>query len=237
MRLLALAAVAMMVALSRPAFADERADRARALELFEKSEQAYREGRFQEAIDRLLEARRLKHEPVLLYNLARAYEALGDRKNAADAYEAYLQEEPFARDQGAIQGRITTLRRQEAEAAAQPRARPSSGLPPGQSPTRPEPPPHRSPNALPWVVAAFGVAGVGSGVFFGVLANTRHDDAAAARIQSDAQTQQDDAKRLATIANVAFVAGGALLVAGVTWGIVDLNVSAGPRSVALRGTF
>ena len=40
-----------------------------ALELFEQSAQAYREGRFQEAVDKLLEARRFKAEPVLLYNL------------------------------------------------------------------------------------------------------------------------------------------------------------------------
>src|SRR4051794_14721586 len=50
---------------------------ARALDLFEQSAKAYREGRFQDAVDRLLEARSLKSEPVLLYNLGRAYEALG----------------------------------------------------------------------------------------------------------------------------------------------------------------
>src|SRR5687768_16378204 len=54
----------------------------RARELFKKSDESYRAGRFQEAIDLLSEAFRLDPKPVLLYNIARAYEGLGDTPRA-----------------------------------------------------------------------------------------------------------------------------------------------------------
>jgi hypothetical protein len=41
------------------------------------------------------------------------------------------------------------------------------------------------------------------------------------------------AESVATAATVAFVSGGIVTAAGVTWGVVDL----GPRGATLRGTF
>src|SRR3954464_13534377 len=67
---------------------------AEAADLFHRSARAYREGRFQDAIDLLLRARELKAEPVLLYDLGRAYEALGNPRAAADAYTQFLKEDP-----------------------------------------------------------------------------------------------------------------------------------------------
>src|SRR5262249_38752530 len=58
----------------------------RAFDLFEKSKVAYREGRFAEAADLLAEAYKAKPEPVLLYNLGRACEGLGDLQRAIGAY-------------------------------------------------------------------------------------------------------------------------------------------------------
>src|SRR4051812_11273972 len=80
-----------------------------ALRLFEQSRVQYRDGHFQEAVKLLLEARSREPAPVLLYNLGRAYEGLGDRSRAIDAYSAFLTEEPSAPDRGAIEERIRTL--------------------------------------------------------------------------------------------------------------------------------
>ena len=102
----------LVVVATATASAAPRSTREQALELFEKSARAYREGRFQDTIDLLLEARRVKAEPVLLYNLGRAYEAIGRPTDAADAYAQYLSEDPGAVDRGAIEGRIATLRSQ-----------------------------------------------------------------------------------------------------------------------------
>src|SRR5262245_55119117 len=69
---------------ARDKSASSQATKAR--ELFKKSEESYRAGRFQEAVDLLTEAYQLDPNPVLLYNLARAYEGLGDTPKAIESY-------------------------------------------------------------------------------------------------------------------------------------------------------
>src|SRR4051794_18494552 len=120
MRRIAWTALALCMLVASPANAGDVEDR-RALVLFQKSVESYREGRFQEAIDLLIEARALKPEPVLSYDLGRAYEAIGDLPHAEEAYARYLDENPAAQDRLAIEGRLVTLRRQIAEANARQR--------------------------------------------------------------------------------------------------------------------
>jgi tetratricopeptide (TPR) repeat protein len=202
----------------------------RALELFEQSARSYREGRFQEAVDKLLEARRLKPEPVLLYNLARAYEALGRSDAAADAYSQYLVEEPSPTDRKAIEARITNLRAQAAELAAarkaeaRPNPAPTDGAPPKAGSDQEEPPP-RPPNdgvvgVLPWVLAGVGVAALGTGVVLGVVARGMHDEAVAEPQQRAAAETQNDAEDLALVSTVTMIAGAVVAAVGIAWLVV-----------------
>lgn len=177
----------------------------RALELFEQSAQAYREGRFQEAVDKLLEARRYKAEPVLLYNLGRAYEALGRPSDAADAYAKYLEEEPEASDRKAIEGRIATLRGQANELAAA-RRDPNSSRDESAGLT-----------AVPWIVVGVGAASLAAGGVLGILANAKHDDAVADPVQASAVEKQDSAEGLARAATVTLIAGGVIAAMGLAW--------------------
>jgi tetratricopeptide (TPR) repeat protein len=219
----------------------------RAVELFQRSMTSYREGRFQEAIDLLLEVYRLKPEPVLRYNLGRAYEALGDMSAAAEAYTQYLAEDPEAQDRKAIEGRIATLRRQIAEREA-PAPSPS---PPPRSPAEPpkpvppEPPPSHS--AVPLVVAGVGVAAAGTGVVLWVVARGRHEAAVSDTVQSASVEAQGEARRWATAGNVLVIAGGVVAAVGVGWAILDRARAApeqrsarlvvGPAGIALVGGF
>lgn len=193
----------------------------RALELFEQSAQAYREGRFQEAVDKLLEARRFKSEPVLLYNLGRAYEALGKPSDAADAYAKYLEEEPEASDRKAIEGRIATLRGQANELAA----------------ARRDPGPARDENdgltAVPWIVVGVGAASLATGGVLGILANGKHDDAVADPVQASAVEKQDSAEGLARAATVTLIAGGVIAAMGLAW----LGIRAARPSVTSSRAF
>jgi tetratricopeptide (TPR) repeat protein len=200
-------------------------ERRRALELFEESARAYREGRFQDAVDKLLEARRAKAEPVLLYNLARAYEALGKPQEAADAYQSYLQEEPNASDKKAIEGKITTLRQQAAELAAarKPDATPPPP-PPGTTPApAPQPPPQPVPEPegatlyLPWIIAGAGVALIGTGFVFGGIAKGRHNDAVDEPSQQAAANMQDDAEAYARASTITIAAGAVIALVGAGW--------------------
>ena len=246
--LVAIALALPFALVARTAQAGDRAPktsgpRARALQLFEQSARAYREGRFQDAIDILLEARRAKAEPVLLYNIGRAYEALGSSTQAADAYATYLLEEPGAPDRRALEMRIDTLRAQANElekARALPPPVEAKPLPP-----EPPPPPAAAESApvVPWVVVGVGAVGIGAGVALGLAAQARHRSAVDEPGQAAAQREQDRAETLATGATVALIAGAAATAAGIGWLSVRLftagpaRVVATPTSLALRGTF
>ena len=105
----------MVFAASAPAFAD---DRDRALKLFEDSDKAYKAGKFEKAAELLREAYGLYPEPLLLYNLGRAQEGLGDAKGAIESYERYLKDAKQIKDRGAIERRVDTLKAQLAKEAA-----------------------------------------------------------------------------------------------------------------------
>ena len=82
-----------------------------AVALFRASAEDYREGRFQAAVDKLVAARALVKKPVLTYNLARAYEGLGDLAHAADEYDRYLSESGNVTDAASIRTRVAGMRR------------------------------------------------------------------------------------------------------------------------------
>jgi tetratricopeptide (TPR) repeat protein len=198
------------------------AQHARALDLFEKSEAAYDSGRFADAIALLKQSYALKREPVLLYNLGRAYEGLGDLGGAAEAYDAFLKAQPNAPDRGALERRIATLRRQLAEQEALRK----------QAMERDRSPPPRGASAIPWVVGGLGAAGVVGGAVVGVLANGRNDEAKREPTYERADRLHSQAESLATVSTVCFIAGGILVAGGVIWGIIDLSSAKGRSSAA-----
>ncbi len=109
-------AFALAFALVTPsAFAQTKPNPAKAAELFKSSAEAYRQGNFKGTVDLLKEAYALDPQPVMLYNLGRAYEGLGDVDAAMDAYKRYLQADPKAPDRPSIEQRIATLQRTKDE--------------------------------------------------------------------------------------------------------------------------
>jgi tetratricopeptide (TPR) repeat protein len=197
----------------------------RALALFAQSGTEYDAGRFDRAIELLREAYSLEPDPILLYNMARAYEGAGRTDEAIDAYERYLAGAGEVRDRGAIETRLTTLRAQQArERELQHRSvRPVEHRPP--------PPPAPSIDPAPWIVLAVGVAGVGAGVVLGVFSQDAHAQAVDEMIHERAFSLQQSAYDFATGANVSFIAGGVIALAGAIWGIVAIATSSsGPRT-------
>lgn len=213
---------AMMVGVCvAPAHAD---DRDKALELFEASDRAYKAGEFERAADLLREAYSLYPEPLLLYNLGRAQEGLGDTAGAVESYERYLQDAEQIRDRGAIERRIATLKAQLDKQAADARRRAEEEerrRREEEERKRNPPPPIDDRTPLekygPWITIGSGGAVVATGLFFGIRAQATHDDAIATPIQRDAAELQSSAERSATIANVLFVVGGAAIAGGIAW--------------------
>jgi tetratricopeptide (TPR) repeat protein len=73
---------------------------------------AYGEGRFEQAVSEFLAAERLAPRAALSFNIARAYDQLGDAGRALQYYRDYLRREP-----GAKNAAETTVRVKELEAA------------------------------------------------------------------------------------------------------------------------
>jgi tetratricopeptide (TPR) repeat protein len=208
-----------------PAGANERA-----LELSRKSATSYREGRFQEAVTLLEQAYALKPEPVLLYNMGRAYEGLGDLKSAVKSYSDYLAAQPNARDRGALEQRIATMQKQIDEREKLEREHQTASV-------RPQPDEKRPP-VVPWIVAGVGGAGLATGAVFGVLALSTHSAANSDPVQASAAQKQSDAQTFATVATVGMIAGGVVAAGGILWGLLASRSPApAPTQGAGKPTF
>lgn len=84
-------------------------------DLVKQATEAFGRGEFQKAVDLCNEAYAIKPNPRLLYNRARAQEALGRSEQAIADYQLYLEREPETEDRGIITGRIKALSAQVAE--------------------------------------------------------------------------------------------------------------------------
>jgi tetratricopeptide (TPR) repeat protein len=217
--------------------------RKKALELFELSDKDYKAGKFEEAADLLRQAYGLYPEPILLYNLGRALESVGDTQGAVDEYEHYLRVAKQVDDRAAIERRIETLKAQLAKQ---------------QEVTPPPPPPEKLPPPLPvrvepaipedneeldvpatigWGAIGTGGAIVVTGALFGWRASSNHDDAVNEPGQQKAVDLQSTAQHEATIANVLFVVGGAIAIGGGVYELIHRGTDdPGPRvSLTPRG--
>ena len=90
---------------------DSRA-KARALELFQESDRHYKRGEFERAVELLRQAHALYPEPILVYNLARALEGLGDLPGAIEQYERCLESYPRAWNAPEVRRTLERLRHQ-----------------------------------------------------------------------------------------------------------------------------
>jgi tetratricopeptide (TPR) repeat protein len=90
-----------------------------ARELYEQGARAYREARYEEAIELMLRAHRLEPHAELNYDLGRAYEGAGDLERAIASFREYLRLAPHAKDRAVVEARIQNLERRVA--ASQPR--------------------------------------------------------------------------------------------------------------------
>ncbi|HEY6461639.1 MAG TPA: tetratricopeptide repeat protein [Polyangiaceae bacterium] len=205
-------------------------DRDQALALYRASTKAYEEGRFQDAVDLLTQAYGLEQEPVILFNLARAYEGLGDLEKAVDAYVRYLDRQPDASDRGSIEQRVATLNKQIADRKTleqqrdEERARAEQARKAAedtQERVAREEQQRQGPGAWPWIIGGTGVAALGAGIVLGAVSHGKYEDAVGDAYRGPAESDYRTAQSFATGANVAFVAGGVLTAASVVWLVVE----------------
>jgi len=199
-----------------------------AVELFEKSVQAYRAGDFAKAVGLLKQAYALKPAPVLMYNLARAHEGLGQLDEAVRAYEDYLAKEPKPQDRGAIEKKVATLKAQIAERERMKREQEEQARRAAEAP----PPEKRSP--VPWIVAGIGGAVVIGGGVVMIMAKSKHDEADSEPMQTKTVALAEDAKSLSTVGSVVMLGGAAILATGVVWALVAPKRAADPSAAGIK---
>ncbi len=219
--LLALAALLVNAAASPPD---------RSYQLFLDAEQAYGEGRAEQAVKLLEEAYRLKPEPVLLYNLARAHETLGHLEQALDCYRRYLAADPKAEGRGAITARITALEQQlkDREQLEVERQRAESDAKAAKAAAARRPFPS-------WLVPlAAGGLGLVAGALLKGGAIFERGAADADPVHETAFARFNTARSLDTAAIVALVAGGALAAAGLVWTLIAIASPGGVEKASVE---
>jgi hypothetical protein len=87
--ILVLCAVAMIV-VDRPVQAQSDEEKQRAFEFYTEGQRLYDAGLFAAAIENFSKAHEIMPHPVNLYNIARAYENLGDGANCVKFYDEYV---------------------------------------------------------------------------------------------------------------------------------------------------
>ena len=199
-------------------------DEEEAFVLFDEGNRLYKLGQFEAAAERYERAYDLHPEPTILYNLARAKESF-DPAGSADSYEEYLDLGEGDEDRGAIERRITAMRKRvsdEAElkekldAKDKPVVIESSGAGP-----------------FPWVLFGTGLALGTAGVVTGVIAKGKHNDAIEEPEQKAAADLASSADSLALVTNILWISGGVLALVGLIWGIAGRKKAASTDEVAL----
>jgi tetratricopeptide (TPR) repeat protein len=219
-----------------------------ALDVYKKSKAAYDRGDFKTAVDLLLQAYAIEPKPVILFNLARAYEGLGEVENAIDAYTRYLEKEPNSSDRGALERRVATLEKQREERAALEKERDERAkleLEQTERGASGGVTPKGRLSLVPWIVGGVGLLSIGTGVGLGVAVGPLHQSAVGDKDAGTALSKQAQAQSVATAANVLFIVGGSLALGGATWGVIELatrsgrgaKVAVGPGSVTVAGSF
>lgn len=99
-----------------PAAAD---DATRAKELFKTAQRLYKEARYADAIAKFEEAYVLKPSPVIIYNIGKCHEQLGDVPKAMRSYRDYLRLSPDAKDRDTVSDAIANLERRLKEKGLQ----------------------------------------------------------------------------------------------------------------------
>jgi tetratricopeptide (TPR) repeat protein len=91
----------------------------RAREIFKVAQKLYKEARYADAITKFEEAYTLKPSPVIIYNIGKCHEQLGDVPKAMRSYRDYLRLSPDANDKDTVSDAIANLERRLKEKGLQ----------------------------------------------------------------------------------------------------------------------
>jgi tetratricopeptide (TPR) repeat protein len=236
----ALAAAVLVSSGARVARADDNEQRAR--EAFKTGDDHYAAGRYEESVKHFKLAYDLSKLPALLFNIANAYERMGEYEKAAEYLRQYL-DSPKAENVASVRERI---RRLELSAEARKRDQPSdaAGGEGGSQPASDQESAStagpadvtsgspdatlqrdgagrsRKSKALPYTLLAVGAVGIAGGIGFGIVSKRAGDDADELCNDDNlcpraAEAKLDRQRRFALASDISLGVGVAAVGAGV----------------------
>ena len=225
----------------------------RAKELFQNGSLLYEEGQYEEAVLAWEKAYELSARPLLLFNIANAYERIGAWQDALDALNRYRAFAP-GEERETLERRIFNLNRRldnklqqdQSAAATGPAPKPETAeesnpelevLPPSARTLR-----RPGPDPGPFVLLGLGAAAAGTGGVLGALAQTAREQVAASCAlagdkllcpQSSSSLIQQD-KTYSLSSDILVAAGSAAAGIGIVLAIVDGATRARNKAASLR---
>jgi tetratricopeptide (TPR) repeat protein len=223
---------------------------------FERGDQLFKIGQFDDAIVEFKRAYELSPAPGLLFNIAQAYRAQKDREHALYFYTTYLREDPNAPEREYVEERIKELKQEPEPRADEPASTPAPPAPavaPEIRADATEPSGGRGLRVAGAITAGGGVVLGVAAVFFGARAISASHEISSAFAQgetwnADRTALWERGRRDQTTAVVLGIAGGAALATGSILFVMGLRArhdsisvvavpSAGGGQVALRCGF
>ena len=237
--------------------------------LVKEGDHLYQAAKYKEAAETLKQAYAIEPNPKLLYNIARAYDQAGELRSAVDYYQRYVgstegteatllrraalslerlrglvekedrqEAEHKKMEQEALVARQKAEAQAEAAAKAQQaEAQRRKAVVEAYAATR------RSYRTGAYVVGGIGVAAVGAGVVFGVLANSSQSNFKQAAALADKDAFAAQTRQNALFADIGYGVGLAAIVTAVVLYPKGSEADApvafwlGPASVGLKGSF
>lgn len=203
------------------------AQTARSAELAAQAEEAFLDGRFEDAIALLEQAYAADQNPNMLYNIARVHEERGDLEAALSFYRRFVVaadvDIAYRREaQLSAESIEQTLAERTAAQAAKARQAEVARAQEEQALLRPPPFPTTSPmRPLGFALAGVGGATVLGGVAVGLVAMAKQRQFDEAQTLADRRALGASARDLATAADALYISGAVLIVTGVVTAFVS----------------
>jgi tetratricopeptide (TPR) repeat protein len=217
--------------LSVPALA-QSTDEEQAKALYAQGEEAYAEEEFEQALKYWQAAYELSGRPLILYNMASAYEKLGRYPEAIESLDEYWRFAPES-ERGIIERRIKSLEAKLDPGQESPATNATGRVSGGGVSVDPA-----------WILVGVGAASLGTGAYFGLQSRSASETLSTACPTGHCDSSQAsllaDYKRDSIVADAALLVGVAAAGTGVTLLLIDddrLYVSPTTNGILIGGRF
>lgn len=216
---------------------------------FELGVSLYHQGRAEEALVEFERAHEISGRPEFFYNIYLCHRDAGQLREAEAALTSYLEQSSDVPNRGLLERRLSTLREQiaaEEEAArAEADARRAAEEAEARVLQRTElrPPNRAGPSALLGLGGAAILAGVGVGISALFLHDELEQECFGSVCPYWKNDEIDQLRRRTIAFDVLMGAGGAMLLGGLVWWLVDgptevrMSTSCGPFGCVVEGRF